>query len=353
MGWSTLALWLGCQGSATEPPPPVQDSGQEEVPCTDTFPVDTVPEMPTDYETPLPIREDALPTQLSETGLYTEDGEIHPAILAFSPRWPLWSDGLDKQRWAYIPECSTIDTSDPKEWQFPVGTRFWKEFSLDGVKLETRVMERLGPGPQDWAYATYAWDAQGQSATKVGPEGLAQVQGTDHDIPTKAQCQACHGPAAKGGGLPSRGLGFSAVQLDHSESPTTLVGLAERLSTPLESAPLEGDAQTVQALGVLHANCGSCHNPSVDGLPQSDLDLSLAWGAPIAQAGAYTSAVDQPTQLFNTPTVQHRILSGDPEHSAVIRRMESRGNSAQMPPIGTHVVDEAGAAQVRAWIEAL
>lgn len=353
MGWGTLALWLGCQGSATESPPPTQDSEEEGGHCTDTFPVDTVPEMPTDYETPLPIREDALPALLSETGLYAEDGEIHPAVVAFSPRWPLWSDGLDKQRWAYIPECSQIDTSDPNGWQFPVGTRFWKEFSLDGVKLETRVMERLGPGPQDWAYASYAWDAQSQSATKVGPEGLPSVQDTFHDIPSKAQCQACHGPAARGGGQPSRGLGFSAIQLDHAASPTTLVTLAERLSAPVESVPVEGDAQAIQALGVLHANCGSCHNPSTDGLPQSDLDLSLMWGQPSDQAGAYATAVDQPTQLFKTPTIQHRILAGDPEHSAVIRRMERRGDSAQMPPIGTHVVDEDGLAQVRAWIEAL
>ena len=347
----TLAGLLGCQGS-TAPDSPTSEEVEEQ-PCVDTFPVHQVPEMPTDYDTPLPIREDALPEWLSETGLYAESGELHPALLRFTPRWPLWSDGAEKTRWAYIPECSPIDSSDPDSWELPVGTRLWKQFSVDGQKVETRMMERLGPRPQDWAYASYLWNEAGTQAQKVGVQGLPQALGTGHDIPSKTQCQQCHGPAPKGGGRPSRALGFTAIQLDHSGSDTNLDALASRLSQPLESTPLSGEDTTVQALGSLHANCGSCHNPSVDGLPQSDLDLSLVWGQSLEQAGVFSTAVDQPTQLFNTPSVQHRVLPGDPHGSAVLRRMESRGDSAQMPPIGTHRVDEEGAAAVRAWIESL
>jgi mono/diheme cytochrome c family protein len=319
----------------------------------DTFPVDVVPEMPTDYETPLPIREDALPELLSETGLYNAEGEIHSAVFAFTPRWPLWSDGVEKARWVYIPECSQIDSSDPDNWELPVGTRLWKDFSVDGQRVETRMMERLGPRAQDWAYASYLWDEEGSEARKLGIDGLPQALGTTHDIPSRAQCQECHGPAAKGGGRPSRALGFTAIQLDHAETEQNLEAWSARLSEPQESNPLPDQDGAVQALGVLHANCGSCHNPTAEGLPQSDLDLSLVWGQPLEQAGAFATAVDQPTQLFSTPSVQHRILAGDPHSSAVVRRMESRGNSAQMPPIGTHQVDEEGAAVVRAWIESL
>lgn len=349
----TLGALLACKGPPASVPDSPLPETEEEEPCVDTFLVDQVPEMPTDYETPLPIREDALPEWLSETGLYDNEGQIHPVVRPFVPRWPLWSDGVDKARWVYIPECTPIDTSDPDNWELPVGTRLWKEFSVDGQKVETRLMERLGPRPQDWAYASYLWDEAGTQARKLGPEGLAQALGTEHEIPSKAQCQACHGPAPKGGGRPSRALGFTAIQLDHSAAETDLGSLAERLSAPLESSPLNGEATTLQALGVLHANCGSCHNPTVDGLPQSDLDLSLVWGQSLEQAGVFASAVDQPTQLFSTPTVQHRIHSGDPHGSAVLRRMESRGDSAQMPPIGTHLVDEEGAAAVRAWIASL
>ncbi|MFT5582583.1 MAG: mono/diheme cytochrome c family protein [Cognaticolwellia sp.] len=351
--WS-LGWVLACANTNSQDSPPLPDEQvEEDAPCVDTFPVHVVPEMPTDYETPLPIREDALPELLSETGLYTAQGEIHQALIAFTPRWPLWSDGADKARWVYIPECSPIDSSDADNWELPVGTRLWKEFSVDGQRVETRLMERLGPRRQDWAYASYLWNEDGTQARKVGIEGQPQALGTSHDIPSRAECQECHGPASKGGGRPSRTLGFTAIQLDHSDTETDLNALAWRLSEPLESDPLTGPDTTIQALGVLHANCGSCHNPSRDGLPQSDLDLSLVWGQPLEQAGIFSTALDQPTQLFSTPSVQHRILSGAPHASAVISRMESRGNSAQMPPIGTHQVDEQGTAAVRAWIESL
>ena len=177
--WS-LGWVLACANTESQDSPPLPDEQLEEAPCVDTFPVHVVPEMPTDYETPLPIREDALPELLSETGLYTDQGEVHQALIAFTPRWPLWSDGADKVRWVYIPECSPIDSSDADNWELPVGSRLWKEFSVDGQRVETRLMERLGPRPQDWAYASYLWDQDGTQARKVGIEGQTQALGTSH-----------------------------------------------------------------------------------------------------------------------------------------------------------------------------
>src|SRR5688572_325136 len=71
------------------------------------------------------------PQRLVETGLYASD---RPGVIAgrhrpFSPQYPLWSDGAAKARWVYLPDASSIDATDPGAWNFPVGTRFWKEFT--------------------------------------------------------------------------------------------------------------------------------------------------------------------------------------------------------------------------------
>jgi hypothetical protein len=80
------------------------------------------------------------PQTLQETGLYSdfETLEVDPDHLAFSPQYPLWTDGAGKRRWISLPPGTTIDGSDPDAWRFPVGTRFWKEFSFNGQRVETR-----------------------------------------------------------------------------------------------------------------------------------------------------------------------------------------------------------------------
>ena len=86
-----------------------------------------------------------LPEKLSETELYVDivQEEVHPAIHLFKPQYELWSDGEGKKRWVYIPECEKIDSSNMNDWSFPVGTRFFKEFSVGNKKVETRYIERL------------------------------------------------------------------------------------------------------------------------------------------------------------------------------------------------------------------
>src|SRR5262245_14990157 len=91
------------------------------------------------------------PARLSETGLFADiTREIWaPGVMAYAPRFQLWSDGADKRRWLWLPPDTRIDTSNMDSWAFPVGTKFWKEFTRDGVRVETRLIEKLGPG-DDW-----------------------------------------------------------------------------------------------------------------------------------------------------------------------------------------------------------
>lgn len=302
---------------------------------------------------------DALPTVLSDTGLYSDivAKATHSSIHSFKPRFQLWSDGADKARWVYLPECDpVIDTTDMNDWSLPVGTRLFKEFSLDGVRIETRLIERFGPGPRDFRYGTYLWNASEHEADLVPAEGIENAKGTAHDIPSEAACRQCHGNYALGGGRPSRALGFGAMQLDHDESDFNLevAQVGGYLSTTPPDVTLPGDAATQAALGYLHVNCGVCHNDSVDGVPHTN--LNLWWDVEhitVEQTGLYQTAVAQPTQIFKDQHVAARIVPGSPETSALFFRMGERGNNAQMPPVGSEVVDAEGLEIIRTWIESL
>src|SRR5688572_2248112 len=69
------------------------------------------------------------PSLLSETGLYLSDmTTLGPGVRPFEPGHELWSDAAEKKRWIALPEGEAIDTSDMDYWDYPIGTRLWKEF---------------------------------------------------------------------------------------------------------------------------------------------------------------------------------------------------------------------------------
>ena len=341
--------------------PDLRRSKTSDEDCSDTFPADILPEAEIDdmMRVERVYMEDALPGRLSETPLYSNiiTKEFHPALRLYTPEFQLWSDGAEKARWVYVPECSTVDTSDMNNWDVPVGTRFFKEFRLDGRRIETRIISRVADGPRDFAYASYLWNDAETEATRVGTDGLRDVLGTAHDVPSKDACFQCHGSHALGGGRPSRGLGFSAIQLAHAESGLDLFELAENgtISHPPDRLPqIPGSSEERAALGYLHANCGNCHNDSKDRVKPIRLNLWLDVGlSSVEETGAWRTAVDQPTQIFNDQHVVGHIVSGRPQESALVYRMAQRGNTAQMPPVASEIVDVEGLATVTAWIEGL
>ena len=103
-------------------------------------------------------QEPCAPALLSETGLYeaSRPGAIARGVRQFSPQYPLWTDGAKKARWIYLPPGTAIDTTVPGEWTFPVGTRFWKEFTFNGRKVETRFIWRAAA--DRWIFATYVME---------------------------------------------------------------------------------------------------------------------------------------------------------------------------------------------------
>jgi hypothetical protein len=291
---------------------------------------------------------EALPALLSETGLY-RDGALAEEVLAFAPRYELWSDGAEKKRFVLLPPGQTLDVSDADDWRFPEGTKIWKEFSRHGVKLETRLIQKLGPRDEDWTALSYAWREDGSDADAV-VHGALDVLGTSHDVPAAGECWACHGPRR------SFVLGLSYVQLAYDAQGTSLdmERLVELrlLSKPLPvDLALPGDERVQSGLGYLHANCGHCHNRSraSDGSgqrcydPENDLDFWLR--------------ADRLKRVDETPTyrsaVGSAIAPGRPQQSRVLQVMKRRALFGQMPPLGTNQVDERGVADVRSFIEAL
>src|SRR5688572_18926108 len=219
-----------------------------------------------DYFYVCPVEEDRaaeLPGRLSQTGLYDPSGGLADGVFAYRPAFELWADGADKQRYLRLPARAVIDTSNMDSWRFPEGTRVWKEFSRAGRRLETRLIEKVGPAAADWAAVSYVWRDDGQDAV-AAPSGYLDVLGSEHDAPGAGECIGCHG------GRASYVLGLSAVQLAAPGAPgeLDLAGLEARglLSDPPGAdLSIPGTDTERAALGYLHANCGHCHNQTRPG----------------------------------------------------------------------------------------
>lgn len=301
----------------------------------------------------LPDNDSEEPFYLSQTGLYVDPNleRLSADILEFTPRHALWSDGAEKRRFLRVPAGAVIDTSDMTSWTFPVGTFLWKQFTRDGVRVETRLIARTGTGERDYWMGAFLWN-EDESDARFVPDGQVDARGTPHDVPTATQCGTCHN------GERGRALGVSAVQLAGA-APLGLDDLALLgwLSHPPEDAALfgaPGEPHVAAALGYLHGNCGHCHNPRGSARPDTDLDLRLLAGERVAEnTPAVQSTLDVPLQNFMDTTLTTRVVPGDPELSALLFRMTERGTRTQMPPLATEQVDPEGVDLVRRWIEAL
>jgi hypothetical protein len=292
-------------------------------------------------------------THLAETGFFSDptQGTRAPGLVAFAPSYVLWSDGAEKGRWIALPAGAQIDTRDLDHWELPIGTKFWKEFSLGGKKLETRLVERYGPGPDDYWMGAFAWNAEQTDAVFV-ENGQADLLGTAHDAPAQKQCWSCHL------GEPGRSLGFSALQLAGAGPGIRLADLAraDLLTNPPPRTDFHppGDSLVAATLGYLHANCGHCHNRNGTSWPDTQMDLRVSIDDFTPQmTGAYRTTPGQGVTAYRNPDYATRVVPHEPTRSALWFRMQSRGSKDQMPPLATEMVDPVGVDLVKRWIESL
>jgi hypothetical protein len=283
--------------------------------------------------------------KLSDTGLYCDIGKrtIDGTVHWYEPESSLWADGAEKRRFLQLPAGTQIDTTDMDNWHFPAGTKVWKEFDLDGKKLETRLLEKRADGT--WYMMAFAWDDAETDALPV-PAGAPNVKGTTHDIPSTAQCTTCHRNAS------DTLLGVSALPLARA-NPFGVNLLQLELFRKLTVNPkwpvkYPGNHLDRKALGYLYANCSNCHRGAAApaGL---DFTTSVHDTDPTATK-AYLTSVGKPLTRWTGHGYDLRITPGDPAKSGVIARMSTRVPADQMPKIGTEVVDTDGVALISDWI---
>lgn len=331
-----------------------------------------------------PDAADGFPPRLADTGLplHGASSAPHPPpapsargprrapshgleVLPFSPQYPLWSDGTDKRRWIHVPRGRRIDASDPDAWQFPPGTKLWKEFAYAGRPVETRLIERRADGR--WHFAAYVWSDDGRSATLAPAEGavldVPAAPGGRYRVPARQDCIACHGSAR----VPV--LGFGALQLSPDRDPVfaaratggidlrdlvarqMLHGLPASL---LEQPPRVAGATPLEraALGYLHGNCAHCHNASGQRAPvRLMLEQSVA-DPKGSHAAVLASMVRAPARYrpHGAPADPQLVVPGHETSSVLLDRMRTRDPRVRMPPLGTEVPDPEGLALVTRWI---
>jgi hypothetical protein len=319
---------------------------------------------------PSPAAPEPPPERLHDTGLYAAPGTelLQAGIMAYAPQYPLWSDGATKRRWIALPPGGVIDASQPAAWEFPAGTRLWKEFSVSGRRVETRLLERLDGG--DWRFTAYAWNEAGSEATLAPAEGarLTLPDGSDYTIPSLDDCQACHA------GAPVPVLGFAALQLSADRDPLAphaeprrpgdidLDGLVARgllrgLPQSMLDVPPRIQAPTPAgraALGYLYANCGHCHgDPALSpGAVPVGLNLWIDPADPGAAARAQAELVQGAGRYRGAgEATGRRVVPGRAAAGTLPLRMRSRDPRIQMPPLGTRIPDEQALALIARWVD--
>jgi hypothetical protein len=305
---------------------------------------------------------DGLPEDVECIGLYADVSTklVMSNLYAFTPAVPLWSDGAGKQRWVSFPEGEKIDATDLNNWVFPIGTRFFKEFRVDGRRVETRIFMKVRA--DRWVAGTYAWneDESGAKRSQGEDKDDVLIAGTKYHIPTARECEQCHG------GRRDRVLGFEAISLGlEGAAGLTLERLVEEdlIAPAPERTKLaigdDGTGHAADVLPYLHINCGvPCHNsnPNADAYSSTlfmKLDAEQLDGRSATQLQPMQLLVDQDAKTMRWGD-RKRIVPGSPEDSLLFQLITSRaGPQEQMPPIATKVVDGTQVEHIRAWINAL
>jgi len=305
------------------------------------------------------------PETLSCAGMYSDIAAktLAAGVREFAPGVALWSDGAEKTRWILLPSGQTINVANADAWQFPVGTKFFKEFKWKGKRVETRLFWKTGSSNplSNWVRTAYKWNDAETEATRSGGEDIV-VGGDAYHIPSTTECDQCHK------GRLDRSLGFEAVLLGLPSA--TGVTLATLQSEGLLSGGTlpsniaigdDGTGRAAAALGWLHVNCGvSCHN----GNPASEaFSTGLRLQLKTADAnGGSVGAVDSIATAVSVDATtgrwlgRMRIAPGSSADSLLYSLLSTRNSQDmrdQMPPIASRVVPTEGAQLIRDWIDSM
>jgi len=312
----------------------------------------------------------AFPPKLSQTGLFSDLASLAVAsgIVEYAPSHPFWSDGSVKRRWIGVPDDAKIEFTD-NDWSFPVGTVSIKHFEMALVensassqrRLETRVIYHTQQG---WQGFTYRWnsaqtdadllrDGQTEQLSIALNDGSVRVQ--QYYYPSRSDCLICHTQASTfllglETGQINSNFNYSATTDNQLRSLNNVglfnydIGNAEQYKV---LPPLTDNSATVEsrARAYLDVNCSTCHQPG--GTAPTSMDFRFE----VDNAGL--NAIDTPPQSGSFNITDARIIApGSKERSIIWHRMGLL-EGGRMPPLSTHVVDEAGLQLIGDWIDSM
>lgn len=312
----------------------------------------------------------AFPATLSATGLFSDLASLTPVsgFIEYEPSHPFWSDGTVKRRWIGVPDNAKIDfTAD--DWTFPVGSVSIKHFEFERVqnapdsrrRLETRVMYNTNQG---WQGFTYRWNAaeteanlllgrETESLTVSLNDGSTRVQ--QYDYPSQADCSACHNDASTfllglETGQLNANFAYGATTANQLQTLNAIglfnsdIGAVDQYKV---LPPLTDESATIEqrARAYLDVNCSNCHQPQGPAPTTMNFRVDADNGV--------MNAIDVVPQAGSFDIVDARIIArGSKERSVLWHRMRSL-DDARMPPLSTHVVDEAAVKIIGDWIDSL
>jgi len=309
------------------------------------------------------------PATLSATGVFADLATLapNPGVIAYEPNVPFWSDHAIKRRWFALPEATgTMDFSADGNWGFPAGMLWVKHFDLETERgnpatkkrLETRLLVRNASGSYG---VSYRWNEAGTEATLVPDAGVSfdvpvTVNGVTGnqtwEVPSRAGCMLCHTvPGGHALSFNTRQMNRVATLMGETGNQIELLRAAGYLSgpgSPLAYTPphamADDDATTLEfrVRSYLAANCVQCHQPGGAAPSTWDARAHLT----LEQTGLVNGFAERP----GDDPLDRLIVPGDTQHSVLLQRIQAGNGFSRMPPLGSHVLDQAAIDLVTAWI---
>jgi uncharacterized repeat protein (TIGR03806 family) len=318
---------------------------------------------------------DALAPTLDAYHLFADPGGRTPnaGLTPYTLSAPLFSDYAQKQRFVFLPKGATAHYRSEGVFELPVGTVLVKTFAYPADLrrpqerlrfIETRLLIHKTSG---WVPATYVWnDSQTQAVLKrAGTRTDVAFTAADgsavtfsYPVPNVNQCKECHarddvltpiGPKARTLNIDYDYPGGTENQLAHWTRAGRLDGAPAPEAAPV-SPRWDDPAAPVaaRALAYLDGNCAHCHNPH-GAASNSGLYLEYERAASVARGlGKRPVAAGKASA-----DLDFDIAPGDPDHSILLHRMQSREPGVMMPELGRALPHAEGIALVRAYIAAL
>ncbi|SIO61576.1 conserved hypothetical protein, HNE_0200 family [Singulisphaera sp. GP187] len=311
------------------------------------------------------------PTLLSQTGLLTSTSEhkLDPAIIPYSVNAPGWTDGARAEHFIAVPGDLKVGFDPGRGWDFPDNTALVQLLTLERepgneasrFRVETRVMLRQ---QGEWTGYSYRWNDAQTDATLVAKNGedgefaIAGPAGARQKwrFPSRSECMACHSRAAGfvlgvTGAQLNRDHDYGGVRdnqlrtLDHIGLFTKALPKEPKdLDTLIDPRDSSHDLER-RARTYLQVNCSVCHIEAGGG--NAKMVLTLA--APRDKMGLLDARPQHDTFGISNAML---VAPGDPERSALLRRLSVRGRG-QMPPLVTSRVDDQAVTLLRDWIAQL